>query len=260
MRLSYKFYQLADEDETASHHIPSGRHRLVPTQDHPQSTPGQSASRTSLAKVPATCVQDAPNRYIPDVLVSETLWIMIEPIAGYVPLEIRHQSHTPSPPPKHLPGSAQRQSGGQSGVQAHGTIEKSKHSELHPSTTGSTARPRRKFTVLHSQLSQFHSHKNDPHLEERPSSSLWIIQSCSSPTCTSPDQLLQWGLITSTRPYADRLRFTSTGRLQCSPFTLAVRNNGYERQPPGFYSFAVLNADSTTRLLGNTDPAAQMSH
>ena len=36
---------------------------------------------------------------------------------------------------KHLPRGAQRQSGGHSGVQAHGKIKKSKHPELHPSTT-----------------------------------------------------------------------------------------------------------------------------
>ena len=36
---------------------------------------------------------------------------------------------------KHLPRGAQRQCGGHSGVQAHGKIEKSKHPELHPSTT-----------------------------------------------------------------------------------------------------------------------------
>ena len=36
----------------------------------------------------------------------------------------------------HIPGGAQRQSGGHSRVQAHGTIEKSQHPELHPSTTG----------------------------------------------------------------------------------------------------------------------------
>ena len=33
------------------------------------------------------------------------------------------------------PRGAQCQSGGHSGVQAHGKIEKSKHPELHPSTT-----------------------------------------------------------------------------------------------------------------------------
>ena len=72
--------------------------------------------------------------------------------------------HTPSPPPsrphahhvrqvvqhttverqwyrqqtdrtKHLPRGAHRQSSGHSGVQAHGKIEKSKHPELHSSTT-----------------------------------------------------------------------------------------------------------------------------
>ena len=47
---------------------------------------------------------------------------------------------------KHLPRGSQ--SGGHSGVQAHGKIEKSKHPELHPSTTGSTPRPRRRLTVF----------------------------------------------------------------------------------------------------------------
>ena len=51
---------------------------------------------------------------------------------------------------KHLPRGAQSQSGGHSGVQAHGTIEKSKHPEPHPSTTGSTPRPRRRLTVFYS--------------------------------------------------------------------------------------------------------------
>ena len=50
---------------------------------------------------------------------------------------------------KHLPRGAQRQSGGHSGVHAHGKIEKSKHPELHPSTTGSTPRPRRRLTVFY---------------------------------------------------------------------------------------------------------------
>ena len=36
---------------------------------------------------------------------------------------------------KHLPRGAQRQSGGHSEVQSYGKIEKSKHPELHPSTT-----------------------------------------------------------------------------------------------------------------------------
>ena len=76
--------------------------------------------------------------------------------------------------------------------------------------------------------------KNDPHLEE-----LTIniaIQSCSLPTCTFPSQFLQWVLFTTTRPHAERHRFTSARRLQCSPFTLALRNNRYERQPAGGFS------------------------
>ena len=40
-----------------------------------------------------------------------------------------------------------------------------------------------------------------------------------------PGQFLQWVLFTTTRPHADRHRFTSAGRLQCSPFTLVLRNN-----------------------------------
>ena len=49
---------------------------------------------------------------------------------------------------KHLPRGAQHQSGGHSGVQAHGKIEKSKHPELHPSTKGSTPRPMMRLTVF----------------------------------------------------------------------------------------------------------------
>ena len=49
---------------------------------------------------------------------------------------------------KHFSRGAQRQSGGHSGIQAHGTIEKSHHAEIHPSTTGSTPRPRRRLTVF----------------------------------------------------------------------------------------------------------------
>ena len=74
---------------------------------------------------------------------------------------------------KHLPRGAQRQRGSHSGVQAHGTIEKSNHPELHPSTTGSTHRPRRRLTVvkIHNSVSFTRkplstSSKNDPHLEE----------------------------------------------------------------------------------------------
>ena len=48
----------------------------------------------------------------------------------------------------HLPRGAQRQSGGYSGIQAHGKIEKHQHPELHHSTTGSTPRPRRRLTVF----------------------------------------------------------------------------------------------------------------
>ena len=138
-----------------------------------QDTPAWSASRTSLAKVPVTCVQDARIGYIHDVLVFETLRIIIDPMAGSVPPVGRHHSHPHLhhrlvPPTRHhirqdvrhntvehqwhqqqtdgnmhLPRGAQRQSGGHSGVQAHDKIEKSQHPELHPSTTGLMTRPRR---------------------------------------------------------------------------------------------------------------------
>ena len=62
------------------------------TQDR-QGTPARSASRTSLAKVPATCVQDARIGYIQDVPIFKTLRIIIEPMAGSVPPVGRHHSH-----------------------------------------------------------------------------------------------------------------------------------------------------------------------
>ena len=125
-----------------------------------QGAPARSASKTSLAKVPATCVHDARIGNIQDVLVFETLRIIIEPMAGSVPHVGHHHSlaHHPhrldharqdvqhtiverqwhrqqTDGTKHLPQGAQRQSGGNSGVQAHGKIEKPQHPELHPSTT-----------------------------------------------------------------------------------------------------------------------------
>ena len=124
-----------------------------------QGTPARSASKTSLTKVPATCVQDVRIGYIQDVLVLETLRIIVKPMAGSVP-PVWPRATTPPHSPahhvrqvvqhttverqwyrqqtdgtKHLPRGTQRQSGGHSGVQAHGKIEKSKHPELHPSTT-----------------------------------------------------------------------------------------------------------------------------
>ena len=50
-----------------------------------QGTPARSASKMSLAKVPATCVQDVHIGYIQDVLVFETLRIIGKPMAGSVP-------------------------------------------------------------------------------------------------------------------------------------------------------------------------------
>ena len=44
------------------------------------------------------------------------------------------------------------------------------------------------------------------------------------------------GLFISIRLYVDRHRFTSSGRLQCSPFTLALRSNRYKRQPASCFN------------------------
>ena len=71
-----------------------------------------SASRTSLAKVPATCVQNARIGYIQDVLVFETLRIIVEPMAGFLTPVGRHHSHAHLVhrlvPPTHPPCQARR--------------------------------------------------------------------------------------------------------------------------------------------------------
>ena len=63
----------------------------------PPRYPARSASRTSLANVPATCVEDARIGYIQSVLVFEMLRIIVEPMAGSVPPVGSHHSHA------HLP-------------------------------------------------------------------------------------------------------------------------------------------------------------
>ena len=62
-----------------------------------QGTPARSASRTSLATIPAPCVKDDRIGYIQDVLVFKTLGIIVEPMAGSVPPVGRHHNHA------HLP-------------------------------------------------------------------------------------------------------------------------------------------------------------
>ena len=51
----------------------------------PSRYPCSVCFKTSLAKVPATCVQDALIGYIQDVLVFETLRIIVKQMAGSVP-------------------------------------------------------------------------------------------------------------------------------------------------------------------------------
>ena len=75
--------------------------------------------------------------------------------------------------------------------------------------------------------------KNDPHLEEM---TIIIAMDDTVLLITNvyiPRQFLHWVLFITTRPHADRHIFISAGRLQCSPFTLALRNNRYKRQPDG---------------------------
>ena len=124
----------------------------------------------SLAKVPATCVQDVCIGYIQDVLVFETLWIIVKRMAGlyrlydattayshphahHVRQDVQHTTverqwyRQQTDRTKHLPRGAQRQSGFHSGVKAHGKVMKY-NPELHSSTTGSTPRPRRRLLFL----------------------------------------------------------------------------------------------------------------
>ena len=78
----------------------------------PPRYPCRSASRTSLAKVPATCVQDARIGYIQDVLVLETLRIIVEPMARSVPPVGQQHSHAHLPhrliPPTRPPCQTRR--------------------------------------------------------------------------------------------------------------------------------------------------------
>ena len=74
---------------------------------------------------------------------------------------------------------------------------------------------------------------NDLHLEELTVSIAMDNTELLITNMYTPGQFLQWALFTTNRPLADRHRFTSPRRLQCSPFTLALRNNRFERQSTG---------------------------
>ena len=166
-----------------------------------QGNPARSASRTSPAKVPANCVQDARTfkkhsrcsglRNIADYRRVNG-WICTacrtqpQPRAPAPPLSPAHHvrqyiQHTTmerqwnrkqTDGTKHHTRGAQRQMGGHSGVHAHGTINKSQHPELHPTTTGSTPMHRRSLLLyFHNSVSFTRkplstTSKNDPHLEE----------------------------------------------------------------------------------------------
>ena len=229
------------------------------TQDR-QGTPARSASRTSLANVPATCVLDARIGYIQDVLVFETLRIIAEPMAGYVPPAGRHHSHVHLPHRlltphfqhvrqcvQHTSLECQRHRQKQMGL----SIQESKLMAQSRSTNIQNYTIVRQdlclgpgggllFFIFITQINFTRkllstTSKNDPHLEEvtisidmdntellitsvyisRPAPAMGVIHHHST-TC--------WH------------RFTSAGRLQCSPFTLALQNNRNERQPTGVFN------------------------
>ena len=152
---------------------------------------------------------------------------------------------------KHLPRGAQRQSGGHSGVQAHGKIEKSQHLELHPSTT-------RSITVSFTRKPLSTTSKNDPHLEELTISiamdntellitNVYIPPSSScNGCCSSP---LDHHMLTGT----DSLvlgGFNAHHSLWHSG-TTDTRGNQLADSVI-ISSYAVLNTDSPTRLPGNS--------
>ena len=102
--------------------------------------------------------------------------------------------------------------------------------------------------------------KNDPHLED-----LTIIIAMDNTVAHyqrvhPPGQFLQWALFTTNRPLADRHRFTSPRRVQCSPFTLALRNNRFERQSTGgfgqYFQLCSPKYRFTPRLPSNADPSS----
>ena len=194
-----------------------------------QGTPARSASRTSLANVPATCVQGAHSGYIQDVLVFETLRIIIEPMADLYRL---HHSHAHLPhclvPPTMSDKTLnilQWNANGIGNKQTELSISSRRTtSKLRPFRSPSSRRNREIPTsspthlgpggcllfVIHNSVSFTHNN-----VEE----SLWILQSCSLPTCISPRPGPAMDVI---QPHSTRHRFTSARRLQCSPFTLAL--------------------------------------
>ena len=94
--------------------------------------------------------------------------------------------------------------------------------------------------------------KNDPHLEEL---TITIAMDNTELIITNvyiPNQLLQWVLITTTRPHADSLvlgYFNAHHSLWHSGTTYTRGNQLAIRMS----SFSVLKADSHTRLPGNSD-------
>ena len=102
--------------------------------------------------------------------------------------------------------------------------------------------------------------KNDPHLEELTISIAMDNTVAHYHRVHPPGQFLQWALFTTNRPPADRHRFTSPRRLQCSPLTLALRNNRFERQSTGgfgrYFQLCSPKFSFTHKTPGNADPSS----
>ena len=150
----------------------------------------------------------------------------------------------------------QRQSNGHSGVQASPNIQNytlvRQNRRLGPGG-GLLIFIHNSVNFIHKPLST--TSKNDPHLEEltisiaMDNTELLITNVCIPPasSCNGCYSLSLDHMLT----------FTSAGILQCSPFTLAFRNNRYERQPTGGFNKQIqLCSPKHIFNPGNSDPSS----
>ena len=192
------------------------------------------------------------------------------------------QPRAPSPPPSldHMPtmsdktfkilqwnanGIGNKQTELSIFLEAHNVkvaaIRESKHPELHPSTSGSTPRPRRRLTVfIHNSVSFTRkslstTSKNDPHLEEltisiaMDNTNVYIPSASSCNGRYSPIDHLLTG--TDSLVLGD---FNAHHSLWHSGTTYTRGNQLADSV--SISSFAVLHTDSPTILPGNADPSS----